>query len=240
MRSIAVLFMAIAVTACGKPQITEDVLPKTSRVGVVSYLGDELEFINRSIHTLIYRNEIEKIDVTDWRIDDFVVASLHHDLRDRFEMVPVDPDKYDFSDGLRESAWLISSAFKPEKVADQIRAISEEYQLDALIVVHTYTADEIPFSGAIDRYGILYRKPSGDPSLSSFALPKLHFVDCRSLKVIESWATVVIGGIEDLPIYSSYKRYSASQQERLRWWVAVTIEYALNQVVADMKLTSLR
>lgn len=237
MRSIAVIFITIAVTACGIPQIKEDALPRASRVGVISLMGDELEF--RKIGLTVFHNEIEEIDVADWRIDEFVVTSLHHDLKNRFEMVSVDSGKYDFRGGLTKDFLLISHVFEPERVADQIRAISDEYRLDALVVAHTYVA-EISRAGYLEKYGILYQKFFGEPTFRSFAIPKLYFVDCRSLEVIADWGTVLFQPIAGLPKHPSYKRYSVDQQEILKSWVERAIERSLNKVVADMKLDSVQ
>ena len=237
MRSIAVIFLAIAVTACGMPQIKESTLPTASRVGVISLLGDELEFRKRGL--TVFHNEIEEIDVTDWRIDEFVVTTLHHSLKSRFEMVPIDPGRFDFRRGLTKDFLLIDDIFEPERVADQIRELSDEYRLDALIVVYTYLA-EVPYAGYIDKYGILYRKLFGDPTLSSFAVPRLYFVDCRSLEVIADWGTVLFQQIEGPPKYPSYKKYSADQKEILKLWVERVFLKSLNKVVSDMKLGPLR
>ena len=235
MRSIAVIFLAIAVTACGMPQIKEDVLPRTSRVGVVSYLGDELEFRKRGL--TVFHNKLEQIDVTDWRVDEFVVASLHDDLKHRFEMVAVDHGQYDFSDGFIKG--VFEKEFDPGRVERQIKAISDEYRLDALIIVNTDIA-ETAFAGYLDKYGILYLKRFSDPVMASYAAPKLYFVDCHSLRVVASWGTVSFKDIEGLPIHPTYKRFSADQKLTLKSWVEIALRKSLKKIVVGMKLTSLR
>ena len=127
------------VTACGAPQIKESTLPQTSRVGVVSLPGNELLFEKRGV--TIFSNKTERIDVTDWHVDEFVVTRLHDNLKNRFEMVPVDPGKYDFSGGFSKNIFY-EDVFDPEKMANQIKAISAEYELDALIIVKTSFAED--------------------------------------------------------------------------------------------------
>lgn len=235
MRSITIVFVAIAVTACGIPKIKEDVLPRASRVGVVSLMGDELEFRKRGL--TVFHNKLEQIDVTDWRIDEFVVASLNHDLRNRFEMVSVDHGQHDFSDGFIKG--IFEKEFDPRRVEHQIKAISDEYRLDALIIVNTDIA-ETAFAGYLDGYGILYLKRFSDPVLASYAAPKLYFVDRHSLRVVANWGTISFKDIKGLPTYPTYKRFSADQKLTLKSWVEVVLKKSLNKIVADMKLTSLR
>ena len=234
MRSIAVIFVAITVTACGMPQIKEDVLPKVSRVGVVSYLGDELEFRKRGL--TVFHNKLEQIDVADWRVDEFVVASLHDDLKHRFEMVAVDHGQYDFSGGFVKG--ILEKEFDPERVEHQIKAISDEYRLDALIIVGTDIAET--FAGYLDGYGIVYLKRFSDPVMGSYAAPKLYFVDCHSLRVVAHWGTIEFKNVEGLPIHPTYTKYSADQKLTLKSWVETALKKSLSKILAGMKLTSLR
>lgn len=235
MRSVAVVCLIFVVTACGAPQIKESTLPVASRVGVVSLLGSEFQFRKRGL--TVFHNKLEQFDVTDWRVDEFVATSLHDDLKHRFEMVAVDHHQYDFSDGFIKG--ILEKEFDPERVERQIKAISDEYRLDALIIVSTYTA-ETAFAGYLDGYGILYLKRFSDPVMGSYAVPKLYFVDCHSLRVVARWGTISVKDIEGLPIHPTYTKYSADQKLTLKSWVEIALEKSLNKIVVSMKLTSLR
>ena len=124
-------------------------------------------------------------------------------------------------------------------MANQIKAISAEYELDALIIVKTSFAED-PYGGYIDGYSILYRKVFRPPTLASFAIPVLHFIDCKSLKTVTRWGTRAFKDIEGLPKRPTYAWYSADQKVKLKSWVEKVIAKSLDEVVADMKLDSLR
>jgi hypothetical protein len=58
---ILTLLLIIILSACATPRIEENVLPKTSQVGVVSLLGNQLEFEKRGL--TVFANKTEQIDV---------------------------------------------------------------------------------------------------------------------------------------------------------------------------------
>lgn len=219
------------------PKISEDILPTTARVGVVSLIYNYMDFVKLS-GIPIYSYYDKSHDVFDWKMDKYVQSSTAEQLKERFDVIDIAYNTAKLKKGFNNTnpyTGLPIFYINSEEIKQEFKRIVSVYDLDAIIIVSQTFTKPNPFYKPY-AYGLAYKKLLRE-KLVSFAAISFRIYDANTLHIlalsenIESYIAV-----EGLPIYRSFNDYSDEEKNVLKRWVGKAFDSTISSAISKLKL----
>lgn len=166
-----------AATGAGKI----DELPPTTKIAVVSALGDDLSI--ETTGTTIFQNWERKENVSLWRVDSFVEDIINAELRKagKFQIVDVDTSVLHQTIG-QVSSGIITGKAKIEGGIGTLQAFGKSYDIDSLLFVRTIPREDIYFSTNqyFEGYGVYQKSFLGSKRALNYAIVHISLIDVQT------------------------------------------------------------
>jgi hypothetical protein len=240
------LVAVAALAACAAQPIAPGKLTGIRTVGIVSLVGDEVEFKN--VGFTVFGNTFKKIKLPELRLDDFIVERLTKLLAGRYEIRQVTYDPKSFPQDViwdRSDPGPLSDA-KPG--GEVIRSHVSPRGLDAYIAVVKYATGIAMSNQAVEGVGIFRGSGLFSSDVWAHALYQVVVYDGKSYEPIGAMLAQMPGlgfapaihgpskEVDETYWSDSPDSLSAEQKELLRKAFEDLIDRSLSETLRRLKL----
>ena len=170
-----------------KPAATADNGP--CQVGVIPYIGDK--FVVQTVGITVFGNEREEIPVTDWGLDDLVVARVRAAAGPGVRVRRIAYDKEAFAELERSGSFFRDMK---SELSNALRQIASGSSCERYVLVNRYTSRFSNLNQSVRGVGIV----NWGPRTLLFALSYIQIYDGQTFEVIKQAAAA----IDDEPLVS--------------------------------------
>lgn len=149
--------------------VTQEKLANVKSIGIISALGDEVQFRDAKVSKLLFGGSIS-VEPAGWDVDSHVIQHVAEQVSGSFQVVPVTYDKQAFA-----PKKLALIATNPPDVKGAVRALPPNPALDAYLVI-TKLVRENPYHLPVEMLGV----ERGDVWEQVYARFEIYLVDART------------------------------------------------------------
>lgn len=237
-RILVFSLVSLIIVGCSiLPKIDEDTLPTNARVGVVSLIYNDMDFVKLS-GIPIYSYHDESHNVFDWKMDRYVQSSVSKKLKQRFNIIDITYNTAKLKRGFNNKnpyTGLPMFYISSEEIKKEFKRIDRVHGLDAIIVVSQSFTKPNPFYKPY-AYGLVYKKLFRE-KLVSFAAISFRIYDAKTLHILAlSEYVVSYVDVDGLPVHTSFHDYTNEEKVILKTWVRMAFDSTISLAMSKLKL----